>query len=317
METSSSAPVRPWKLKSSQINRRTLKALDISPKKSLGQNFMSDDAVLRDIVRVAGLVPEDVVVEVGPGTGALTRHLLETGARVTAVEKDASLHEKLTVDFEDVDSLKLICGDVLRMNMTTLLDEARAEPFAKGVVPEESPAPHLKVIANLPYYITKDFLLRTLPLGDRISRMILMLQHEVAARLTQETPGGPDWRAMNIIVQYMSHPKYLFKIDRRKYVPAPKCHGAVVDFRLRPPDDRPAVPRGDEAHFIKLVKKAFLQRRKALRNSLQPLVNPEQAVAALEAAGLTSDARAQELGLDEFVKLAWTLEDISQCNSSV
>ena len=129
-------------------------------------------------------------------------------------------------------------------------------------------------------------------------------------RLTAKDPGGADWRAMNIIVHYYSEPRYLFKIDRKKYVPSPKVHGAVVEFRLRKPEERLAVP--DERTFISLVKKSFMQRRKALRNSLQPLVSSAEAVMALEAVGLQADSRAQELTLEDFVKLAWEIEKVKK-----
>ncbi|KAL4434460.1 hypothetical protein ABPG75_000901 [Micractinium tetrahymenae] len=110
---------------------------------------------------------------------------------------------------------------------------------------------------------------------------------------------------MNLLTLYYSNPRYLFKIDRRKYHPAPKVHGAVVAFDLTPPAQRLEVP--DEAEFVKLVKKAFSQRRKVVRNSLRPLYEPAQVAAALQAAGLSEDARAQDLTLQEFGALAWAL----------
>lgn len=166
---------------------------------------------------------------------------------------------------------------------------------------------NIKVVANLPYYITKDLLVKMLPLGDDVSALFLMLQDEVGVRLTQEDPGAADWRAMNLLTQYYSAPRYLFKIDRRKYHPAPKVHGAVVAFDLTPPSRRLSVP--DEGEFVKLIKKAFSQRRKVVRNSLRPLYEPGQVAAALRAAGLSEDARAQDLTLAQFGALAWALAE--------
>jgi len=290
------------KIKGKPLNRQSLREQNIKPKKSLGQNFMMDDSVLEAITTAAALSPGDPVLEVGPGTGALTRHLLGTGAALTAVEKDNNLHAMLETEFEETATCQLICGDVLRINLpellNTMVNQRRDDALAEKV----------QIVANLPYYITKDFLVRALPEGGCVSRLLLMLQDEVATRLSQTEPGGPDWRAMNIIVHYYSNPKYLFKIDRKKYIPSPKVHGAVVEFNLKSAEERVSVP-GERA-FLSLVKKSFLQRRKALRNALKPLVSSAEAVVALEAIGLTADARAQELGLEEFVKLAWELEKV-------
>ena len=272
---------------------------------------MTDDAVLNAIATAALLQPGDPVLEIGPGTGALTHHLLATGASITAVEKDEALFLRLggggggddeeSMNFTEQD-VNFICGDILRLDLPQLLDSISSNSESEN----EHNKGKVKVVANLPYYITKDFLTRALPLSDRVSHLLLMLQDEVALRLTAPTPGGPEWRAMNIIVQYYSEASYLFKIDRKKYIPVPKVDGAVVDFRLKGVEERVPVP--DERRFISLVKKSFLQRRKALRNSLQPLVPGDVAVRALEAVGLSPDARAQELGLEEFARLSWEVE---------
>lgn len=284
--------------------RSVLKQKTIRPKKSMGQNFMADEGVLESTVAAAKLDPEDVVVEVGPGTGALTRHLLQTGAHIIAIEKDESLHAHLELEFAsniDAGQLSLVCGDVLKIDLVSVVDSKLG--LLDNCCQYQG---KVHVVANLPYNITKSFLVQSLPLGNSISRLLLMLQEEVAVRLTASRPGDPDWRAINIIIDYLSRPRYLFKIDRRKYVPMPKCHGAVVDFDLIPPDQRPRLPCGQD-EFFRFVKRGFLQRRKALRNSLQPSFESTHVTSALESLGLSPNTRAQELSMIQFVELMWAL----------
>ncbi|GAB4815735.1 hypothetical protein N2152v2_002781 [Parachlorella kessleri] len=339
-----------WDRKASETRQR-LREQNIRPKKSLGQNFLLDDVILQRIVTTACIQPGDLVLEIGPGTGNLTRHLLAAGALVTAVEKDYTLHAQLEAEFAKVPQLRVIQGDILRVDLGRILGgmqawgqqqaqaaaaatppaagaEASAAAAASAAVAaaaaegnsgssagagardpaayNQPPGRVIKVVANLPYNITKDCLLRLLPLGGEISHLYFMLQDEVAVRLTGRDPGGHDWRVMNLIVQYYCRAQYKFQIDRRKYHPAPAVHGAVVDFELRPPHERPAVP--SERAFLQLVKKAFSQRRKVIRNSLQPLYPGSQVSTALGALGLSVDARAQDLTLDDFVRLAWQLQ---------
>jgi 16S rRNA (adenine1518-N6/adenine1519-N6)-dimethyltransferase len=333
--------------------RHQLKQQRFKWKKSLGQNFMEDGEVLERIVREANVREDSLVVEVGPGTGALTRRILATGARVRAVEKDDRLFwylhktiqehghlgdgivtakEENTAgedrdvgmdnrmddrmsDGTDADSamdetgspprqvrsedgrLEIVHGDVLKLDLAA---------FAEFEDPSGT-AGHTKasLLANLPYNITRDFLQRALPLGDTFSSLVLMLQHEAAERLVTSTPNSPDWRAMNVIVQYYSSPSYLFRVDRRKYSPVPKVDGAVVDFALKDASQRPEVP--SEKEFIALVKRGFMQRRKLLSNSLRPLLEGPEIQECLVSCGLPADARAQELSLDDFVALSWAV----------
>ncbi|KAG2490681.1 hypothetical protein HYH03_010848 [Edaphochlamys debaryana] len=308
----------------------------IRAKKSLGQNFMTDDSILRDLVVAAGVGPGDLVLEVGPGTGNLTKHLLAKGAHVTAVEKDDTLYGRLSEEYDGVSTLRLVRGDALEVGLEdvirSMVEQDRTGPspgpeagpgagqaLAKAAAPEPStsaPAGRgavpaagrkVKVVANLPYNITKDLLTMLLPLGDLISDLHIMIQHEAAERLCERTPGGPDWRAANIRTLFYCKPKYRFRISRFKYDPVPGVDGALVTFSLLPPHQRPPVP--SERGFHELVLKAFSERRKKMRNSLQPLASAEQVQAALAACGLNVDARAQDLTLDQFVALSWRLHE--------
>lgn len=205
-------------------------------------------------------------------------------------------------DFQD-EQIRIIHGDILHENMVGLADDLRK----RAKQPEQIP----KVVANLPYNITKEFLLKSLPLGGEVfSSLFLMLQHEVAERLINNQPGSSDWRAMNVLVQYYCESKYIFKIDRFKYTPVPKVDGALAEFRLKTPEERISVP--SEKEFVSLVKRAFLQRRKMLTNSLQPLLNSSEIAQCLTKADLPVDCRAQSLSLEDFARLSWAMHSLGE-----
>ena len=294
------------------ISRKKLNEINVRPRKSMGQNFMLDEGVLQQIASQARISAFDPILEVGPGTGALTNHLIQSKAAITAIEKDENLVNYLRDTYRDENMLQILHGDVLRMDLPKVLDDTNRFAWKnsgnKGDQEEFIEESRVKIVSNLPYNITKDFMLRAMPLGDKCSTLLLMLQHEVAERLTTQEPGASDWRSINILIQYYTlESKYLFRVDRYKYCPRPKVDGGVVEFKLRRPADRPSVP--DEKQFRKIVHKAFLQKRKTLKNSLQPLVSASEASNAMASIGLGSEARAQNLTLTDFVKLSWALHD--------
>lgn len=315
----------------SATTARSLKKANIKAKKSLGQNFCTDDRVLANIVAAARVAAGDAVIEVGPGTGNLTRHLLSTQAHVLAVEKDDTLIERLRDEFKQEQNLQLVHGDVLQLNLQELIDRVThaaeavqqqqqdaaesSSSSSSGSSPgQEAQSPQqrskrrkVKVVANLPYNITKDFLVAMFPTGDLIAELSIMIQEEVAQRLCDATPGRPDYRAMSIITHFYSKPVYRFKIPKEKYFPVPGVDGALVTFKLLPPAQRLQVP--DERGFISLVKKAFSERRKMLRNTLQPLYTSQQVEAALTAGGIRVDARAQDLSPPQFAALHQQLHE--------
>jgi ribosomal RNA small subunit methyltransferase A len=304
--------------KTAAQTRQRLKEQNLRPKKALGQNFLLDDSILSSIVKSSGVGPGSNVLEIGPGTGNLTRHLLGTGALVTAVEKDTALYESLKVDFAD-HNIELIHGDVMRQKLPDIIDtmghhwnNSTAGSNNNDNDDSQSLPPPVTVVANLPYNITKDLLMSWLPQGGHlhISKMVLMLQHEVGERLTMPTPGASDWRVINLIVQYYSDARYVFRVDRRKYHPAPKVDGAMVEFIFKKPEDRVKVP--DEKGFIRLMKQAFSQKRKMMKNSIQPMVSGKDMGDALVACGMDESARAQDLSLQQFAQLSWELHNMKK-----
>lgn len=314
-------PEKGWLWTQGTIRNR-LQEKNFRPKKSMGQNFMEDDSVIRDIVEYSGVDGSCIVVEVGPGTGAMTKQLVKCGARVYAVEKDDRLFRYLTTDesqemeegvnlketrgMEHVvsENLTVLHDDVLKVDLGKVARDARALYFLED---SNKDTERILLMGNLPYNITRDFLIKALPMGEEYSTLLLMLQHEVAVRLIENSPGSTDWRAINIILQYYCDAKYVFRVDRFKYTPVPKVDGALVELRLKSKSERKPVPC--EKEFISLVKRGFLQKRKMLSNALRPTLEGPEIQACLSTCGLPVDARAQSLSLDEFVALSWAINE--------
>lgn len=298
--------------------RNQLREKNFRPKKSMGQNFMEDENVLKDIVEYAQLDHSCVVVEVGPGTGAMTQHILKSGAKVYAIEKDDRLFSHYwsgRVESEEYvedtwetestvsDSLTVRHDDILKVDLSDIARHVRDTYQLPGDT-------KLLLMANLPYNITRDFLNKVMTLGSDYTSLVLMLQHEVAERLVHNSPGNSDWRAINVILQYYCDMKYICRIDRFKYTPVPKVDGAVVEVLLKPPSERMAVP--SEKDFVALVKKGFLQRRKMLSNSLRPILQPDEIQQCLVSCGLPAESRAQNLSLEDFVALSWAVYNMKK-----
>jgi ribosomal RNA small subunit methyltransferase A len=245
---------------------------------------MVDEGVLRRVALASSVEPGESLVEVGPGTGNLTKHLLRRGAALTVVEKDERLAADLRARLAEEDAV-VVGEDVLRW-------------VRRGDHPQGR---RLKVIANLPFNITTEFLKLLMGRGQDFSEVILLLQDEAAVRLLEAGTGDANYRAMSVKLRFFAEAEYLFQIPRTAFHPRPKCACALVAFRLRQPEDLPAVPSPE--FFVRVVNACFLRRRKMVRNNLRPAFEPAQVEAALEGAGLRPDARAQDLEMGDFVAL--------------
>jgi len=261
-----------------------LESVGVSPKKALSQNFLIDGNILRKIVTTAKVNPGDLVVEIGPGPGSLTEVLLQAGARVVAIEKDALLAKALE-RLKALGELHIFQEDVLQFSFETVL---------KHLLKEGEKA---KVIANLPYNVTTPILVKCVTLQEWFSELVVMVQEEVARRFTAH-PGGSDYGSFTVFLDFYTTPKYGFQVSRNCFYPAPKVDSAIVLLKLHAP---PA--NVDEPKFFELTRTAFEQRRKMLRSSLKALYTPQQVMEALEAIGKTPQARPQELSLEEFMQL--------------
>ncbi len=248
--------------------------------KALGQHFLRDPGILAKIVEAANLTPEDTVLEIGPGPGDLTAQLRERVRRVVAVEIDPSLCAHLRERFAATSPVEIVQANIL---------EYPLEPLGR-----------FKVVANIPYYLTAPILFRLLGHRGQIPSMTLLLQKEVARRIVAP-PGGKEYGALSVAVQFYTVPRLCFTVVAGSFTPPPKVDSAVVHLAVR---TAPAVAVRDEALFFRIVRAAFGQRRKTLRNALKPLF-PEEAIArALAATGIVPTRRGETLSLDDFGRLA-------------
>jgi len=265
--------------------REALAAAGLAPRRRWGQNFLCDPAVARRIVETAEIGPRAIALEIGPGLGALTDELVARAGRLYLIEIDPGLSDRLAQRYADNPRVRVVTGDVLALP----LDD---------VVPDE----HVTVVANLPYNIASPILFRLLELRARFPRAVVMLQREMATRLVAR-PGGADYGVTSVLLQTYADVRIAFGVSRRSFLPRPDVDSAVVDVRW---SAGPRVDVGDAGLFRDVVRAAFGQRRKMLRNALAELAaaRATTATAALERAGIAPTARAETLDLDAFGRLA-------------
>jgi len=264
--------------------RATLKEIGVSPVKTLGQNFLHDQNLARWIVDQAQITPQDYVVEIGPGLGALTRFILEKGAHVLAIEKDARLAKFLRSRFDD-ERLEIVNADALKFDPRVL--------FAHRSV---------KLIGNLPYNISSPLLLKFFDRPSPISLYLFTLQKEMAMRLSAE-PCTHDYGALTLRVQLHHRVKYLRSVAANVFVPRPDVDSAVVQVAPRHPLE---LPEHDDELLLKLIRVGFSQRRKQLRKLLREYVADWDASASC--LKINPNARAEELSLLQWIALANCIE---------
>lgn len=255
---------------------------DFRISKSLGQNFLTDKNIIDKIVDGLDLNPDDNVIEIGPGVGALTTELVQRANSVTAIE----------IDNKIVPLLKDVVSDVQIIN----------EDFLKADLDAITGGKPYKLIGNLPYYITTPIIMKVLEEGPRPTSMVFMIQKEVAERLSAKA-GKKDYGSITVAAGYYCEVEYLFTVSSQVFVPKPKVDSAVI--RLTP-YEKPPVSVMDERIFFSVIKAGFGQRRKTLNNSLRQIngITSEQVKSALENADIDPMRRAETLDISEFAKLS-------------
>jgi len=245
-----------------------LRSLGVEPKKGLSQNFLIDGNIVRKILFQADIQTGDTILEIGPGPGALTEALIAQGARVIAVEKD-SVYANALKRFQ---SVEVYHADILSFDLS--------------ILPKNS-----KVVSNLPYHLTAPILTLLAPRHDLFSRITVMVQEEVARRITA-SPRTKEYGSLTVFLNFYSEPHYAFKVSRRCFYPQPKVDSAVINLNLKKP---PAV---DSEQFFNLVHAAFQHRRKMIKTTLGKIVGE-----ILEQMGENPQARPEDLSLEAFLEI--------------
>ena len=261
-----------------------LKKYNLRANKKLGQNFLISDDIVNRIILEAEVSKEDTIIEIGPGLGALTAKLAENAKEVIAIELDDNMINVLTERFSLYQNVKIIHGDVLKVNL-------------KELIADKAP---VKVVANLPYYITTPIVMKLLEEKLNIEQITVMVQKEVGERFTA-TPNGKEYGAITVSIQYYTEPSIVIDVPRDNFNPVPDVDSCVVILKIR----KEHLKMKDEKMFFKVIKAAFSQRRKNIGNSLTGVGKSKQEIKdMLESLEIDSNLRAENLSIETFVKIA-------------
>lgn len=264
--------------------------------KKFGQNFLIDTHVLEKIISAAGITKDDMVLEIGPGIGTMTQYLAEAAGKVAAVEIDKNLIPILEDTLSEYDNVMVINDDVLKVDI-------------RGLVEKENGGRPVKVVANLPYYITTPIIMGLFEGNVPVESITVMVQKEVADRM-QTGPGNKDYGALSLAVQYYADPYIVANVPPNCFMPRPKVGSAVIRLERY---ENPPVTVKDEKLMFRLIRASFNQRRKTLANGLKnsPELDytKEEIEAAIEALGRGASIRGEALTLEEFAKLADLLSE--------
>lgn len=267
-----------------------MKKYNLTANKKLGQNFLVDNEAINKIVDSANLTKEDMVIEIGPGLGTLTSILLERAGKVIAIELDDRMVKILRDRFLLYDNFELINGDVLKVNLPELIEENKQ--FRD-----------VKVVANLPYYITTPIIMKLLENRLKIESITIMIQKEVAERIAAN-PGSKLSGAITYSVHYYAEPEEITIVPNTSFIPSPEVDSEVIKLNIR---KVPPIELKDEKLFFNIIKASFMQRRKTLSNGLVNggiVENKTKAIEILKKLGLGENVRGEELTLEQFANLS-------------
>lgn len=272
--------------------KNIMRKYNIKANKSLGQNFLINSEVVEKIIESSEISDKDMVIEIGPGLGTLTRYLLEKAGKVLCVELDSKMIRILQDRFSQYENFELINADILKVDLNEIICENKRTGKIKDV----------KVVANLPYYITTPIIMKLLEEKLDIQSITVMIQKEVADRLI-EIPGGKNTGAITHTVYYYCESEKIMEVPNSSFIPEPEVTSEVIKLKLR---DKPAVEIEKPKAMFMIIKSAFMQRRKTLINALNNakiFQNKEEGNQILESLKLDESVRAEKLTLENFADI--------------
>ena len=267
--------------------KNIMRRYNIKPNKSLGQNFLINSEVVENIVQSSDITKDDMVIEIGPGLGVLTKYLLEKAKKVVCIELDTKMVKILQDRFSEYDNIEIINTDVLKINLNEIIEKNKGE------------IRKVKVVANLPYYITTPIIMKLIEDRLDIESITVMIQKEVADRLI-EIPGGKNTGAITYTVYYYCTSKKIMEVPNTSFIPEPEVTSEIIKMDMR---DKPVVDVENPQIMFRIIKSAFMQRRKTLLNALtnaNVFINKEQGINTLKELNLKENVRAEELTIQDF-----------------
>ena len=272
--------------------RFIMKQNNITANKNLGQNFLINEDVVDSIVENAEITKNDLVIEIGPGLGTLTSRLLEKAGKVICVELDRKMIAILEKRFKLYENLELINDDILKINLNQLISQNKINEIK-----------HVKIVANLPYYITTPIIMKLLEERLDIESITVMIQKEVAQRLAAK-PGTSDVGSITYTIWYYTEPKIVLEVPKESFIPAPEVTSSVIKLDIL---KQPRIEVKDEKQFFKIIKVAFMQKRKTLINALvngKVFQNKEDAKKCLDELKIDEKIRGEQLTLEQYKNIA-------------
>ncbi|HCI74487.1 MAG TPA: 16S rRNA (adenine(1518)-N(6)/adenine(1519)-N(6))-dimethyltransferase [Lachnospiraceae bacterium] len=304
IERNATAP----RLSNPKTTREVIARYDFDFRKRFGQNFLIDDSIIRRSLEAAQVSKQDVIFEIGPGIGTLTQYLSEAAHQVVSIEIDKKLIPILEETLQGYDNVSIINEDVLKVDLTALAAKYQAGRTVQTAFT-------LKIVANLPYYITTPILMNLFRKNVPAQSITVMVQKEVADRMCAK-PGSKDYGSLSVAVQYYSAPRIVELVPPSSFMPQPKVTSAIVTMNLY---EEPPVKAQDEVLFDAIVRAAFEQRRKTLVNALSSGAavpfGKEQVTQVLSLLGLSPSIRGEKLSISDFVQLSDRLSEMKHTQS--
>ena len=273
--------------------RFIMKKYNIRANKNLGQNFLINEEVVKNIVGCSNIEKEDLVIEIGPGLGTLTKYLLEKAGKVICIELDTKMLQILEDRFSLYNNFELINNDVLKVDLKNIIKKEKEEGKIKNV----------KIVANLPYYITTPIIMKLLEEELELESITVMIQKEVADRLIA-VPGQKNTGAITYSVYYYASSEAIMEVPNSSFIPEPEVTSKVIKLNIR---KEPIVTPNDKEKMFKIIKHAFMQKRKTLLNSLTNngvFENKQKGIEILNSLGIKENVRPEELTLEQFEKIS-------------